>query len=273
MNYAYVTLATTERFLVQAQYLQASLRIVKSKYKLILMISEELKDHKQLSFFDNVIIIPSATFFYQHERVERYKNTINKFYAYNFIDYDKLIFIDADVVLVKNIDDIFNLTPKLVVSTYSPKGEQKELNYPSNGIILLTPEKGKYEFFLEFSKTSSSITDDEALFYNLYLDNFNNQVWTNEINTFENLNYNKKFTHIHNNDFFYYWMLRIKKVTPIKFSLLQNEKNLSLFLIEMYREMIDEHTRIQFPRDELQKKFEEIGSLKHYNRDKFYENI
>lgn len=237
------------------------------------MIPEELKEHKDIKFFDDFITIPLTTFFYKNRKVERYKNTINKFYAYNLIDYNGLIFIDADIFLLKNIDDMFDLQTKskLVVSTYSPKRVAKQ-TYPLNGVMLLTPEIGKYDSIVNFSRQIASVTDDESLIYNLHLDAFNNKNWSNEINTFENLHYNKGLIFIHANNLgFHYYLIKKYKLNAENLHLLlkDKEEDFSLLIIGIYQAMLYNMTAVQFSYDEIEKGLIRTGSLSHYKDEPF----
>lgn len=194
MKCAYITLATNEEYLNAASYLQVSLRIVKSKYDLIVMIPKELEFHPLLDYFDHYEIIPCYGFNKNHNVFEnRYNFTFNKFYAYNFIQYDKLCFIDADAFLLINIDEYFNLTKdvEFVISTYQPLRLPAEKHYPKGGIFLFTPNKAIYNFiFTELQKENPLIIEDESVIkYLLYPDNFNNSLWNNKCNLFENFQF------------------------------------------------------------------------------------
>ena len=101
-KFAYVTLATTESFLRGAHLLDYSLKRVKSKYPLIIMVTENLKDY--LVEDCNYKVIP----YYKFDNPEkRYVDTINKLQCFTLTDFDRVFFIDADIFVIENLDTIF----------------------------------------------------------------------------------------------------------------------------------------------------------------------
>ena len=200
MKCAYVTLATSEEYLNTASYLQTSLRIVKSEYPLIVMISEELKDHPLLNHFDQYEIIPYYNFNKNNKLSElHYNHTFNKFYAYNFIQYEKLCFLDADAFLLINIDKYFELTKEIefVITTYHPIRLPQENCYPKGNVFIFTPNTNTFNFILDRLKdNNNSIIEDESVIkYILYPEHFKNAIWDNKCNLFENFpfNYDQNF--------------------------------------------------------------------------------
>lgn len=155
------------------------------------MIPKELEGHPQLKHFDQYEIIPCYQFDKNHNSFEsRYNFTFNKFYAYNFIQYDKLCFIDADAFLLINIDKYFDLTKEVefVISTYQPLRLPNEKHYPKGGLFMFAPNKNISNFiFNELQKNNPLIIEDESVIkYFLYPDNFKDFAWNNQCNLFEN---------------------------------------------------------------------------------------
>ena len=106
VNYAYVTLATDIKYLYRALYLQSSLERVKSKYPLIILINENLLKYNLIKDVKNYKVIPLINF-EKTEKIIRYKFTLNKFYIFNLIEYDRVCFLDADLFILSNIDNLF----------------------------------------------------------------------------------------------------------------------------------------------------------------------
>lgn len=101
-KFAYVTLATTESFLYGAHLLDYSLKRVKSKYPLIIMVTENLTEF--LKEDCTYRLIP----YYQFDNpTKRYVDTINKLQCFNLTEFDKVFFIDADIFVIQNLDSIF----------------------------------------------------------------------------------------------------------------------------------------------------------------------
>lgn len=165
-NYAYITLATHETYLKTASYLQASLRRVQSKYKLIVMITSNLKNHKLLSYFDNYIIVPHLTL-----NNTIHKDTINKFHCFNQTSYNKLFYLDADLVVLQNLDILLEQSEnyEYLYSFYYGNKYQQDNNlklFPYGGFFIYKPNKSIYKTVINnYSKLIQY--DDELIFTNL----------------------------------------------------------------------------------------------------------
>lgn len=104
-NYAYMTLASSSADYIKGVLcLQESLKRVGAKYPLIVLVTEDLAGSNDLQYVDNYKIIPYFTF---KNITNRYEGTINKLQIFKENQYDKICFIDADVLVLKNIDYLF----------------------------------------------------------------------------------------------------------------------------------------------------------------------
>lgn len=182
-NYAYVTLVTKDSYLEGAHYLHHSLKRAHSKYPLIIMITENIEhlvDEQSTEY--NYRIIPYYRFECNTNSVN--KECINKLYAFNFTEFDKIFFLDADNIVFENIDFIFD------------EGQQYEFlaglgawdnNAPSDTnwrvlgqCFLLTPEKNKfYKFLAEYDK--QEIFSDEKAFALYFYPNYYNEFTEDKI--------------------------------------------------------------------------------------------
>ena len=108
VKYAYVTHADG-RYALGALALARSLEKV-SKYKLIVMYSEPEAMHF-LGHLKNVELryVDKITNPFDHGQ-SRFQATFTKLRVFEIEGYDKLTFIDSDAVVLKNIDDLFEMT-------------------------------------------------------------------------------------------------------------------------------------------------------------------
>lgn len=121
-NY-WITCVTREEYLMGARVLLKSLRMVNSKYDLIVMVPKTLS----VASLDgpNLIILPIE--FYslpascQTSYVfERFADTWNKLLCWT-VDANMLCWLDADMLILKNMDDLFDVL--------EPSSEQSPLEY------------------------------------------------------------------------------------------------------------------------------------------------
>ena len=86
---------------------------------------------------------------------ERYRTTFNKFHIYNLIEYDKILFLDCDVIIRYNIDYLFRYdTPNFCLS-------EDEDNFIVGIYFLIEPNKNLFEFFKQIRRHFS--TDEFVL--------------------------------------------------------------------------------------------------------------
>lgn len=195
-KYAYITLVSNSDFLKGAKFLHYSLKKVNAKYPLIVIITDNVNYTKNdIDDFDIVKIVPYIEYPPKNEFFKRYQSTLNKFWAFYFDEYSKLLFIDADIFIYQNIDFIFyNCNKyKFLTTKYFPTGDRqnelKEKIMPNGCFIFLTPNKNYfYNLIKNLIETNLSITDDEMhIKYLLYPENYINNFFNYECNFFENI--------------------------------------------------------------------------------------
>jgi len=108
-KYAFATLVTKTKYEASAGRMFEVFKYYNSKYPLIIMVDENLTD-KDLPFLTSHKIpyrkIPITKFNATNNvLIERYGDTFSKFYFCNYIEYDYICFVDADILL-GNIDII-----------------------------------------------------------------------------------------------------------------------------------------------------------------------
>ena len=120
MNYSYVTLLTDDTYTYGIVLLVETMKKCNTKYPLHVLITEDVSEPslvilKQLGLtysLVNKIEIPNE--------IHEYNSSINpktagiwrycytKFHVFNQTQFDKIIFLDADIMLLKNIDHLFD---------------------------------------------------------------------------------------------------------------------------------------------------------------------
>lgn len=147
-NYAWVTLITSQDFLQGAILLKQNLKKVKSIYPLITIITDNINPEG----LENYIIYP----YIEYSKKGYYACTKNKFYVYDLIQYDKIIFLDADIEFLKNCDHYFNYE----VPCCFLKRNKTEM---CGGTILLKPDKKIFQKAIELDGGA-----DEEIWPQLY---------------------------------------------------------------------------------------------------------
>lgn len=113
MNNAYITLLSSVDYLPATLILNQNLKDVKSVYPLLVAVTENIFSEVQPYLEkENILykIIPFMT--YSKKIQEDFSGThilniASKFALFKFYEYDKLIYLDSDILIYENIDDLF----------------------------------------------------------------------------------------------------------------------------------------------------------------------
>ena len=164
----YTSLCTDEEFIPGLICLNYMLQKYNSKYGFEPIITsnvskDELKKLDDLNIKYHIFPIK----FFQ-TNWSYYDCTINKLYVYELYEYDKVCFLDSDIILYENIDEYFNyLNDKneFLISSYD--WEPTENSKMMGAWFLTYPKKGKgYEFIEKFKQWKH--IGDEQVFEALY---------------------------------------------------------------------------------------------------------
>lgn len=164
MRFAYCTLVMKgDAYIPGALTMGYSLRQVASQtdvsvgnIDIIIMITHDVSEEGRYMLskvFDHIIEVPYITyktfrvFYKEHITRDRYSSWMGSSYtkwnALNLTQYNKIFFLDADVIAVKNIDDIFDFATPAGIFT-SPH-DAKDENYKGVKIGEKIPLKNIYD--------------------------------------------------------------------------------------------------------------------------------
>ena len=137
-KYAYVCLLFDIKYLPGTLVLAESLKKACSLAELVILVNKNtnIKD-LLMRFYDKIIIIEENL--YEEKK-------FNKFWAYNLVEYEKIIIIDSDAIILRYPDYIFSL---------DPPGLCKINNQPYSGLILIKPDISEYNKIVEEIKTKN----------------------------------------------------------------------------------------------------------------------
>lgn len=97
----------------------------------------------------------------------RFKDTYNKLRIFDFIEYDKLVYIDSDCIVLKDIDKLFNLRTEI---SAAPDWGLKYAEGFNSGVIVFTPsEKLKNLIYDSLQKDVASSDGGDQGFLNAIL--------------------------------------------------------------------------------------------------------
>ena len=114
----YITLLSSVDYLPAVLALGVSLQQVQSQYPFIIAVTDNIYDNVNPVLKNCPYIIEKvpclsyspATYEWiaKNEQYDSVKNTASKITLFNLTQYDKLVYIDADCLVIQNIDDLFS---------------------------------------------------------------------------------------------------------------------------------------------------------------------
>jgi len=113
-NGAYVTLASGADHIRQAAVLGYSLRRARTEYKMVVLVTEQLGvTEKSLLrlFYDEIVVVDKFPFEGALSNSTNSAAFLSKFRALQLVQYTRIVYLGADTITLKNIDELFCCTP------------------------------------------------------------------------------------------------------------------------------------------------------------------
>ncbi len=145
---AYVTVLTNKNYLLGVLILADSLDKILSKYPLYVLVPKNLSNGvKKYLLKKNINIITMNNFsddvIQRNNNLDYWKETLFKLKVFNLIRFSKIVFLDADMIILKNIDYLFNYPHMSAVAA----GQilHQDWNRLNSGLMVIEPSKEEYE--------------------------------------------------------------------------------------------------------------------------------
>lgn len=271
MRYSYITLLCTENYLNGVLVLNESLKRVNSKYPLIVVITEQISERirdilkqRKIEFIQidkmevpKDIIEKNLNGIFSH-----WNNTFDKLKLFELTQFDKLVFLDSDMYVKNNIDELFEKKGFSAVIDRKEPNVSNDWIKLTSGTFVIEPKKG---IIKEFINIMNNIKDKR--------DSIGDQDILQEYD----VNWSKKeYLHldVKYNTFFIYLEYYIKSnqykltdISIIHFILKTKPWELSYDTIDQYFDFLDQ--RLKYNYEKTQKKvFKECLDAGHENEKK-----
>lgn len=176
MNRAYVTLLNSENYLKGVLCLNESLKRVNSQYPLIVAITREISEKSRQILNNNniktVVIekmdVPKCIKDKNSKGMfSHWSNTFDKLQIFEMTQFEKIVFLDSDMYVRKNIDNLFDCKNLSAVIDRREPNVINEWKKLTSGTLVIEPKEGIVEKFVEIMKEISekreSIGDQDVL--------------------------------------------------------------------------------------------------------------
>ena len=164
---AYITFLSTDNYIYYILALNESFKNTNSKYKLYCAVTSNVSkftlnilDTIELPYIvvDNEPIKPLINEMFEHSMVAKYVNALSKLTIFNLTQFEKCVFLDSDLVIFKNIDDLFDKPDWSAVEDCLPvhiRPQKYKLGESSfcSGMFVFSPSVEFYNKLLDSLKT------------------------------------------------------------------------------------------------------------------------
>lgn len=152
--YSYITLLSTNSYTTGVIALVKSLRKTNSKYTILCLITYDISSDNIQLLIDNLIPyqqieIIQHPFADELPENQKYKAAnYTKLRIFGLYEFKKIIFLDADMIVLQNIDHLFE---KPHMSACNSGGDLKEFTswrYLNSGLMVIEPSESLFEDML-----------------------------------------------------------------------------------------------------------------------------
>ena len=168
--YSYVCVLSTNSYLEGVLVLNENLKQLNSKYPLLCLINENIseKSKKILERFNIKYKIVNSVMPKSTIPETRWKYTFDKLSIFNLTEFEKIVYLDLDFLILENLDYLFEIEEFTMIY------DLKE-NYSCSALIILKPNNNDYNEMIklnEIMNMNDSIIGDQDII-NEYFDDIN----------------------------------------------------------------------------------------------------
>lgn len=164
-KYAYLTLLGSNNYLLGTLALNYSLNSTNTQYPLIVLVTENINSEvRRILEINNIryLEVPNI-----QSRIKKgikkeyphWENTFSKLTVFGMTQFDKIIFLDSDMLVMDNIDELFNKKNlSAVVAGKSFPGNENWVDLNS-GVMVIEPKIGEDSRLIKLMSSINSLTD------------------------------------------------------------------------------------------------------------------
>ena len=254
----YLTVLSTNNYIDGVLTLYASLKYSKCQYPFGVFVSKNItedkikileqkgiiviKDSSENQIPINEILIKNN----KNQNLSYWSNTLDKLKIFDLMEFEKIVYLDSDMLVLKNIDELFekpHLSAVVAGKSYPRNEGWRKLN---SGLMVITPQKGVYQKLLSLIpvilKDKEAVGDQDIIqeFYKSW-EKEKNLILSEKYNIFINyIDYYVKKLNYEEIKVVHYigakkpWMLtKIQKIKEV-FRLLKKGKTIELKYVMLY---------------------------------------
>ena len=148
-KYTFLSVLTTDDYLPGLLVLNASLKNTHSMYPFIVLLSSNISKKTIKILIKNSInfsvintkIVNSTDINKEH----RWFTTYFKLNVFNQTNYDKIVYLDCDILILKNIDDLFEYPHMSATNAGGMLPEKSHWTHMNSGVFIIEPSESLFK--------------------------------------------------------------------------------------------------------------------------------
>lgn len=179
MEHIFLSALATDNFLPGILILNQSLINVKSKFKLKVItvpsLSKEVFEILEEVGIETIMVEPIRN--PMQPKQVRFKHSYTKLRMFDLVQFDKIVFLDADTLVCNPIDDLFNKPHMSAVNTGGMLPEFSDWQHLNSGVMVLEPNTLLFEDFMRKKNILPSVDGGDQGFLQSYFSEWPSQEW------------------------------------------------------------------------------------------------
>jgi len=148
-RYSYVTICTNTAYVKGVLLLNESLKFVKSAFPLVCVVPIKvdkevvsiLSDYNiEVKYIENEIVVSKSIL--ENNKRTWWNETFFKFYVFGLTEYEKIVFLDSDMIIINNIDNLFDKPHMTACCCWADKLSYPEMEeHINSGLMVIEPDE------------------------------------------------------------------------------------------------------------------------------------
>ena len=149
-KYAYTTVLSTDSYLPGVLALFESIKRTNSKVSdFVVIVNQGIKSETVNRLLESGVTVKTMPRVNATQRIQsknklfpHWNNTFDKFNVFDLTDYDKVVYLDSDIYVSDNIDELFekpNMSAVVAGKSFPGNKNWQELN---SGVMVIEPKEG-----------------------------------------------------------------------------------------------------------------------------------
>jgi glycogenin len=168
---AYVTLLSTPDYLPGIEVLAASLRRVRSRHPLFIVVTDRIDSSTCAiaeRYASGLIRVSHIENPVRSEDYPHWNNTYSKLQIFGLTQFEKIVFLDADMMVCTNIDDLFERPHFSGVNSGGDLPWHKDWLAINTGLLVIEPSSAEYAKMISLVGQLDTYDHGDQAFINVY---------------------------------------------------------------------------------------------------------